>query len=110
MTTPEGKVKAKVRAVLDRPEIWSFWPVPSGYQAATLDVLCCIKTPFERLTGTYGVEFFAIEVKRPDGKGRKAARQKDLIQTLRMLSAKIFVIENDLGVEELNQWIKQKLN
>lgn len=55
--TPEGKVKAKVRAYLKSIGAYVFSPVQQGLGVSTLDLLCCID----------GL-FFAIEVKRPGGK------------------------------------------
>ena len=53
-TTPEGKVKVKIRKLLAnyRP-IYIFMPVPVAYQAASLDYLIC-----------YLGRFIAIEAKR----------------------------------------------
>ena len=101
MTTPEGKVKAKVRAILDDTRIWSFWPVPSGYQAASLDVLCAVRVKNIPV-------FFAIETKAP-GKGI-TDRQGLLIEDLELrLNAKVFVIDGEEGLEELRAWLKKIL-
>ncbi len=58
--TPEGKVKAEIKAYLDSIGAYHFWPVQMGMGAATVDCLACIN----------GI-FFAIEVKRPGGKATK---------------------------------------
>ncbi len=55
--TPEGKVKAEIKAYLDLIGAYHFWPVQMGMGAATVDCLACING-----------KFFAIEVKRPGGK------------------------------------------
>lgn len=46
--TPEGKVKAKLKARLRKewPNMYSFMPVQSGYGAKTLDFLCSIEGRF----------------------------------------------------------------
>ena len=46
--TPEGKVKAKLKAALDKafPEHYRFMPVQTGYGAKTLDFLLCINGLF----------------------------------------------------------------
>lgn len=57
--TPEGKVKAAVKALLALPQyaenIWTNWPVPGGYGTPMLD---CI--------GSYKGRAFAIETKHND--------------------------------------------
>lgn len=43
MTTPEGRVKAKVKkAINELPRSYMFWPVQTGLGATTLDCLACI--------------------------------------------------------------------
>lgn len=46
MTTPEGKIKDKVKAYLDSIGAYYFMPVQMGYGKRTLDFLCCINTRF----------------------------------------------------------------
>jgi hypothetical protein len=57
--TPEGKVKAAVKKFLKQWDVWTDWPVPSGYGKSTLDcmVICNgqvmwieTKAPGEELT------------------------------------------------------------
>jgi len=50
----ERKLKVEVMAMLNEAGAWTFMPVPTGMQAATLDFLGCYKG-----------RFFAIETKRP---------------------------------------------
>lgn len=40
--TPEGKLKKQVKAYLRSIGAYQFWPVQTGYGAATLDCLACI--------------------------------------------------------------------
>ena len=56
VTTPEGKIKAKLRKALDAnfPNHYRFMPVQSGYGSKTLDFLLCIDGMF-----------VAIETKAP---------------------------------------------
>lgn len=55
MTTPEGKIKRKLREKLRQlPNCYVFMPVPTGMGASTLDYLCCING-----------HFVAIETKAP---------------------------------------------
>ena len=103
MTTPEGKVKAKLRKVLAEfaDRVWTFWPVPSGFQAATLDVLGCVK-----LSETHQniPMFFAIEMKAPGG--HLTARQAALIVDFKQrLNIPVFIIYDDAGIEDLRAWL-----
>ena len=52
--TPEGRVKAKVKALLKEHGAYFFMPVQTGYGAQTLDFLVC----------AYGF-FIGIETKAP---------------------------------------------
>jgi hypothetical protein len=70
MKTPEGKVKDEIKTYLNSIGAYHFWPVQTGYGAATVDCLGC----FEGC-------FFAIEAKRPGGK--PTARQLLTLQQVR---------------------------
>lgn len=81
-TTPEGKVKQAVKAVLTDYVIYGYWPVPGGYGAATLDYIGCIN-------GWY----FTIETKAP---GKKPTpRQEQNITAIRRAGGIVFVIDGD---------------
>lgn len=55
MSTPEGRIKDKVKKKLKLvPRRYSFWPVQTGMGAKTLDCLLCING-----------RFVAIETKAP---------------------------------------------
>jgi hypothetical protein len=57
-STPEGRVKAAVKKVLDNKEkfgtMYQYWPVPAGYGSPTLDCIVC-----------YRGLFIGIETKAP---------------------------------------------
>ena len=102
MTTPEGKVKTKVREILDHPNIWSFWPVPSGYQARTLDVLCAVRVRNLPI-------FFTVEVKKP-GK-RLTEAQSSYAQDLKeKVNARTFRAHDPSSLAELEQWLTNILS
>ena len=63
MTTPEGRVKAEIKAWLKEQGAYLFMPVQSGYGASTIDILACLNG-----------RFIGIEVKA--GKNGPTARQK----------------------------------
>jgi hypothetical protein len=71
-------------------------PVPSGFGKSGLDY-----------TGCHYGRFFAIETKAP-GK-RPTARQLTTIEQMRRAGAKVFVIDADEGLAELNDWIAEGL-
>jgi hypothetical protein len=97
--TPEGKIKAQVRKILDGEDIWYFMPVNyGGYGAATLDFMCSISFK----GGAYS---FSIETKAPSKKPTE--RQRLLIERLRNVGMKVFVIDGDAGLSELATWVEQ---
>jgi hypothetical protein len=57
--TPEGRVKKKVKAALDKfgLEVWRFMPVQRGFGSPALDYLLCVRG-----------RFVAIETKAPGKK------------------------------------------
>ena len=84
-TTPEGKVKQKVREVLARYKgVYLYMPVPTGFGKTTLDFLGC----YNRL-------FFAIETKKKDGV--LTEKQKITIKELMRAGAMVFLIK---GVDD----------
>lgn len=83
--TPEGKVKAKVKRLLDhyRPR-YEFWPVPYGYGASTLDCILC-----------YRGQFIAIETKAP---GKKPTdRQKMIMRQMVAAGGAVFLVDGENG-------------
>jgi hypothetical protein len=68
--TPEGKVKAEIKAYLDSIGAYYFMPVQMGYGAKTLDFLVCYKG-----------RFIGIEAKREDAEATKYQ-----IQTMRHIA------------------------
>jgi hypothetical protein len=97
MTTPEGKVKDKVRRVLKRygDEIYAFWPVKTMYGSKTLDVLLC-----------YRGRFFSIETKAPGED--LTPLQKATRRQIQASGAPVFKIDGD--TTELEQWLEQVKN
>jgi hypothetical protein len=78
--TPEGKVKAKLRSILNGyAGMYSYWPVPTGFGPTTLDVLGC-----------YRGRFFAIETKA-EGK-KPTLRQVGELQRIERAMGEAFII------------------
>lgn len=91
--TPEGKVKAKVKKILNNAGAYYFMPVQTGYGMPTLDFLC-----FHRGQG------FAIEAKALGKKPTK--RQEAIIHDIQFSGALVFVID---GAEGSYDWLIQYL-
>lgn len=99
-STPEGKVKKMVRAVLEEfggesvnddyvvHRLKQYWPVPAGYGASDLDCIVCY----------YG-RTIAIETKAP-GK-RPTPRQQLTIAQYKGAGGMVFVIDGEIGCHEL---------
>jgi pantoate kinase len=70
-TTPEAKVKAKIKAILKAHNVYYAMPIGTGYgNSGVPDFLCCIKG-----------KFLAIEAKA--GKGTTTALQEKNLKSIR---------------------------
>lgn len=95
-STPEGKVKKKIKKVLDSyPGVYYEMPVPSGYGKSGLDYQGCF----------YG-QYFAIEAKAP-GK-EPTPLQQETIRSIKEAGGTAFVISDDKGVQLLDMWLAMK--
>jgi hypothetical protein len=92
MSTPEGKVKAKVKALLKRFNLYSHWPVLNGMGEPTLDCIVC----------AWG-RFLAIETKAP-GK-QPTPRQQITMANMRAAGAFVFVVANDDDLNVLEAYL-----
>lgn len=92
--TPEGRVKAQVKRLLDKYKArYEFWPVPYGYGASTLDCLVC-----------FCGRFIAIETKAP---GKKPTdRQRLIIEKIRAAGGVAIVIDGEDGLSELQNHLE----
>ena len=89
--TPEAKVKAKVKKILDSMGAYYFFPIGGPYaRAGVPDIVGCYKG-----------KFFAIECKA--GKGKTTALQDRELDLIRSAGGVSFVVnEDNLGdVEKL---------
>jgi hypothetical protein len=93
-TTPESRIKDKIRAVLKSYEhIYFFMPVPTGMGATTVDFLCC-----------YRGHFFGIEAKAP-GK-IPTPRQEYVLEQIRLAGGSTFTIDGDAGLDALREFLE----
>lgn len=99
MSTPEGKVKDKVKKLLREYGAYQFWPVQMGMGAAGLDCHAYISQ------GEFAEAFF-VEVKKYDA--APTLRQQMLIDEHIGRGARCFVIDNDLSLDQLEKWLQQR--
>ena len=95
--TPEGKVKAAVRKVLDAEGVYYFMPAANGFGRAGIpDIICCVRG-----------FFLAIELKA--GKGKTTALQDREIMAINAHGGRAVVINEDNinEVKEVVTWIKK---
>jgi len=96
--TPEGRVKARVKRLLDKYKTnYEFWPVPYGYGASTLDCLICFRG-----------WFIAVETKAP-GK-RPTDRQKMIINQIRAAGGIALVVDGEEGLQHLEDTLESIKN
>ena len=94
--TPEGKVKKKVRAVLDQMEVYHFPPFSGGYgRSGVPDIVACIDSVF------VGIECKA-------GKGKLTEIQKHNLQQIEQCGGIALVI-NEENVDELKDILIRRL-
>jgi Holliday junction resolvase len=88
MTTPEKKVKDKVRKLLTESGVYNFMPATHGYgRSGVPDIIACING-----------KFLAIETKA--GKGTTTALQKRELDLIRKSGGVAMVINED-NLDEL---------
>lgn len=94
--TPEGKVKRKIRDVLDKykPHLWYFMPRGTTFgMSGVPDFICCV----------CGV-FVGVEAKA--GKGKPSPLQLAVMENIRVAEGVTFVVyEND--IEQLDDAINK---
>ena len=92
MSTPEKKVKTKVRAELLRRSVYHFMPATGGYgRSGVPDIVGC-----------YRGYFFAIETKA--GNNKPTALQERELKQIRDAGGVAFVI-NETNLDELIVWL-----
>jgi hypothetical protein len=98
MSTPEGKVKDKIKKLLDRYEenLYYFMPVQMGLGSRTVDFLCCANG-----------RFFSIEAKAKAG--RTTRLQERVMERMRRSGATTFLIvgtDDTEGFGELEEYLE----
>jgi len=93
VSTPETKVKQRVRKILDDHGVYCFMPATGGYG----------RSGIPDIVGCYKGFFFAVECKA--GRGTTTALQEKELRKIREAGGTAFVI-NETNVEELSQWLR----
>lgn len=93
MTTPEGKVKERVKRVLKHHGSYWHMPVQNGMGAPTLDFIGC-----------HQGRFFGIETK--PGNKQPTPRQKLTMEAMEAAGGKTFLINDATGTGELEFWLE----
>lgn len=97
--TPEGKVKAKVSALLKQYGCYYFMPVQMGLGAAGLDYHCY------KTVSNVAIAFF-VETKA-FGK-EPTPRQQLSMDEHEARGARCFVVDSDLTLKELERWLREE--
>jgi hypothetical protein len=91
--TPEAAVKDQVRKVLKKHKAYWHCPVQNGMGAPSLDFVGCHRG-----------RFYAIETKA--GNKRPTERQENTIREMQDAGAKVFVVNEVTGTDELDKWLE----
>lgn len=94
MTTPEGKVKEKIKKLLKAYNAYYHMPIQNGMGAPTLDFIGCHK-------GRY----YSVEAKA--GSKQPTAMQKHTMLEIQKAGGHPFVVNEFTGLEELEWWLKE---
>lgn len=93
--TPESKVKRRLVSRLKKEfgtEVWTVSNAGSQYGAATLDMFLCV-----------GGLFYAVEIKRDDGKGKVTARQRLTLDEITRAGGRAFLVDSAESMDDLFQ-------
>jgi len=94
-STPEAKVKAKVRTILKQYDAYHFMPATGGYGTSGVP----------DIVGCYRGCFFAIECKA--GKNTTTPLQELALSKIRQAGGWAIVV-NETNINEVTEWLKQR--
>jgi penicillin-binding protein-related factor A (putative recombinase) len=92
LSTPEGKVKARVRKVLKQRNAYYHMPVQNGMGSPSLD-----------FTGCFKGRYFAVETKA--GNKQPTERQAETMKEIADAGGKVFLVNDVTGEIELENWL-----
>ena len=90
--TPEGKVKDRIKVILDEWGCWYDMPVPGGYGRSTLDFIVCCNG-----------YMLLIEAKAQNG--IMTSRQLATSAAAKKAGAKVLLINEVVGWSELTEFL-----
>jgi hypothetical protein len=97
MTTPEGRIKARVKAILKSHDIWYFMPSANGYgKVGVPDIICC-----------WDGRFFAIETKAPGKRDNVTANQKIQIEQIQQARGWAIVVDDEQQLIDFINEVKE---
>lgn len=95
MATPEGRVKEKVKKVLNEQGIWWYMPVQTGWGVAGIPDFVCCKN---------GV-FLGVETKAP-GKEKNLSKHQQIQQKKILSAGGLYLVVSD--AKKLEDWLNQE--
>lgn len=91
-TTPEGRVKAQVKAWLKKHGIWYFMPAANGLGIVGIpDIICCVPP---------AGKFLAVECKAPGKRDNTTANQKQRIEEIQRARGWALVVDDVSQLQE----------
>jgi len=93
MSTPEAKVKGKIKALLKKYGVYYAMPIGTGFgNSGVPDFLCCV-----------GGKFLAIEAKA--GAGKTTALQEKNLREIKEAGGSTAVIY-ETNIDDLENWLR----
>src|SRR3954463_3601208 len=95
MTTPEGKVKKRIRSLLDsyKPGLYYYMPVPSGYGRTCIDYIGCANGRF------FGIEAKSNVLQEP------TERQLGVMDDIQDAGGAVFLINDEQSLDTFRAWL-----
>jgi hypothetical protein len=105
--TPEGKVKAKVKALLKKLGIWSFMPVAGPFSPHGIpDFICCVPTVITpEMVGQKVGLFVAIETKAPGKIKNTTPNQERVIEEINDHGGTAVVVDDVSQLGGVSRWL-----
>ena len=93
--TPEGRIKAQTKKLLQEFNAYWHCPVQNGMGAPSLDFICC-----------HEGRYFGIETKA--GNKKPTPRQETTMNQIRLAGGLAFLVNEVEGLQELREWLTRK--
>ena len=98
MATPEGRVKARIRAVLKKFGVWFYSPVSNGMGVHGIPDFVCV----------HNGRSLMVEAKA--GGKQPTERQAVQIEAIRRAGGTVFIVNDETGTTELEAWLQEVAN